>query len=275
MLAMAMVACGGTPAPATTAAKPADTSAAASTPVAEAPADEASAAVEEDWDSIAKIFVSDGPVVDGKVMIDYAYMDFSGFVGIFAAKPDGSLGDLLGTTPLEGGTVAEGFTVDVDPAKVKEGDVLYAVLMDDLSVAGVFEEDIDTIVMANGDPVMANLTVQPEPYVWEAPFVFVNEQTPDGKTIVADTVYSDFACILAIYTTKKDGSLDKLVGYTFCEPGLSEGVSVDIDTSVKTIDSNYFAVLLDDLGTIGVYEPEVDLPINWNGASVQQSFQLR
>jgi hypothetical protein len=262
MLGMAMVACGGTPAAAPAAAAPAATEAAAG------PED-------MDWDSVAKIFVSDNPVVDGKVMIDYAYMDFSGWVGVFASKEDGTIGDLLGVAPLEGGTVAEGFTVDVDPAKVKEGDVLYVVLMDDLGMPGVFEPDVDTKVMMNGEPVMANLTVLPEPYVWEAPFVFVNEQVPDGSTIVADTVYSDFSSIIAIYSTVKDGTADKLVGYAFCAPGLNEYVPITIDLSVKTVDSTYLAVLLDDMGTIGVYEPDVDTPINWNGSGVQQSFQLR
>ena len=164
--------------------------------------------------------------------------------------------EILGYSIVEPGVT---YNVEVDlnrPFEHKE--VLWAGLFEDLGQAGVFEPSEDPIFQREwGSDLAMAFTAYTHMPVSE--FLFAQDQSVDGSLdeVSVLSVASDEEGWVAVYEDD-NGAPGTLLGKTAVPHEYSNDVEVLLNRQVVD-GEELWAVLHDDLGVVGVWEPLVDL----------------
>ncbi len=110
----------------------------------------------------------------------------------------------------------------------------------------------------------------------DTPAVTVSDQVSLDGTVMIDSIVSQTPAFIVIHRANDEGGIGPVVGFRKVNQGMSQNVSVDMDTSNAT--STLFAMLHEDSGEVGTYEfgtvEGADLPVSVDGEVVTPAFNV-
>lgn len=200
---------------------------------------------------------------EGLVQVTSATVPETGWIALHADE-GGEPGQILGQTPLAPGEHSDVvITFDWHRATTP----MHLLLYEDLGVAGRFEpETVDAPFTYQGNPISATFstTLPLDVYVMDQPVALTGEVVVERITVDQPAwvaVYSDFS-----------GYTDRLLGYVPVEPGVTESLTIPVETTGIT--SVLHVQLHADRGAEGEFEsPGRDEPIQEGERLTYFSFQ--
>ncbi len=190
--------------------------------------------------------------MDGQVVVTSASVPEAGWVALHADE-DGEPGPVLGQTPLQPGD-SENVVITFDWRQATP--TLHALLYQDLGIAGSFEpETVDEPYLIQGEPVGATFTAT-------LPLdVFVIDQPVTTGEVVVERVSVNQPAWVAVYTDFA-GYADRRIGAVLVEPGVTELITIPVETQGINVTPVMHIQLLADEGTPGELEyPGPDEPL--------------
>lgn len=126
-------------------------------------------------------------------------------------------------------------------------------------------------VVAPGEVAVEQETITAED-VEITPDIVVADQTPEDTTVVIDSISTPEDGWIVVYSDA-GGEPGEVLGQEQVFLGLNPRVMLDLSSAPAT-GSTLIAVLHQDGGTLGEFEPETDLPVQSGEAMVQARFTL-
>ncbi len=198
------------------------------------------------------LVVEEQAVDEGQVVVTSASVPEAGWVALHA-DDDGEPGRILGQTPLQPGE-SEDVVITFDWRQATP--TLHALLYQDLGLAGSFEpETVDEPYLVQGEPIGATFAVT-------LPIdVFVIDQPVTIGEVVVERVSVNQPAWVAVYTDFA-GYADRRIGAVLVEPGISELITIPVETQGINVTPVMHIQLLADEGTPGELEyPGPDEPL--------------
>jgi hypothetical protein len=215
-----------------------------------------------------KILVTDQALGDdGRLLIERIEANQPGWLVIYD-DGDGQPGDILGYAEVDQGLTEE-LVIEVDP--LQSTPHLYALLHLDEGETGVFESPgPDSPVLEDSEPIAADFMVE---IVIHLPSVTVADQTlGDEEDVIIDSIIAAQKGWIALHMDE-GGKPGQMLAYLPVEAGETNGLRLDFNWRSAT--PLLHAVLYEDAGQQDVLEePEIDMPVQFNGQPVSASFMV-
>ncbi|MCB9649693.1 MAG: hypothetical protein H6730_24305 [Deltaproteobacteria bacterium] len=198
-----------------------------------------------------------------RVVVARVVSDGPGFITIREPGQDGP-GAVLGATAVANG--AQGPVTVTLERPIRQGETLLAVLHRDNGVVGTFEytgpgTPDEPATDADGALVAPDLVVQHLEVDAHDQVVSPTDQ------VMVDAAVSDRDGFVVIYSDN-GGAPDRALGQAAVGAGSTGPVMVTLERSV-VLNERLYAVLHQDAGVLGVFEPALDLPRELDGTQVQ------
>ena len=195
---------------------------------------------------------------DGLLLVDQVVSPDDGWVLVYTT---GENEQLLGQLMVPAG-VSNELAIEIDPYMATA--TLSVRLHRDAGEPGIFEPDLD-LPQDVTEAVAIALDVP-------LPSIVVSEQdVPESGFLLVDAVIAVEAGWLAIYTDA-DGAPDRLLAFVAVDAGLNEALPFTINRYEAT--TALHAILHEDAGEMGRFEPEVDPRVTVSGSALDVVFAV-
>jgi hypothetical protein len=149
----------------------------------------------------------------------------------------------------------------------------------DKGQTGVFEPQNDTPLVMNGTEVRTSFTVTVNQTTTQNISISIQQlqQLLVNGSITVDNVSGVERDGWLVIHNDSNGTPGEVIGYAPVQAGANNNITVVLnETALQNITTGtYFAMLHVDLGTPGVFEPDLDIPVEMNGEPVMVAFEVQ